>query len=156
MDETTHPFSDKVLDRAFTFEFWDVDLATYFDRRRHNDTERVSQIEEIYTFLRELNVKLSKVRRHVGYRAAGEVIDLLCAAAEQELLPDDGALWRLVDEAIYAKFLPRLRGHHSPELSNALAITMDACKQRKLDRCARKLEAMKNRLDEEGVTRFFA
>ena len=22
-----HPFSDKVLDRAFTFEFWDVDLS---------------------------------------------------------------------------------------------------------------------------------
>ncbi len=26
MDETTHPFSDKVLDRAYTLEFWDVDL----------------------------------------------------------------------------------------------------------------------------------
>ena len=27
MDETTHGISDKVLDRAFTIEFWDVDLG---------------------------------------------------------------------------------------------------------------------------------
>jgi 5-methylcytosine-specific restriction enzyme B len=156
MDETTHPFSDKVLDRAFTFEFWDVDLVTYFDRRRQEDARHVSQIDDVYIFLRELNDKLSEVRRHVGYRAAGEVLDLLCAAAAQELLPDDGALWRLVDEAIYAKFLPRLRGHHSAGLSRALAIAMEACRNRTLDRCARKLQAMKNRLDDEGVTRFFA
>ncbi|MFY0577165.1 McrB family protein [Cystobacter fuscus] len=30
MDETTFPFSDKVLDRAFTLEFWDVDLGAFF------------------------------------------------------------------------------------------------------------------------------
>ena len=29
MDETTHGISDKVLDRAFTIEFWDVDLEQY-------------------------------------------------------------------------------------------------------------------------------
>ncbi|MES9887332.1 MAG: hypothetical protein ABW140_11005, partial [Candidatus Sedimenticola sp. 6PFRAG1] len=29
MDETTHGISDKVLDRAFTLEFWDVDLDEY-------------------------------------------------------------------------------------------------------------------------------
>ena len=29
MDETTHGISDKVLDRAFTIEFWDIDLDSY-------------------------------------------------------------------------------------------------------------------------------
>ena len=29
MDETIHAFSDKVLDRAFTIEFWDVDLDAF-------------------------------------------------------------------------------------------------------------------------------
>lgn len=37
MDETTHPFSDKVLDRAFTLEFWDVDLKGYFERQGDAD-----------------------------------------------------------------------------------------------------------------------
>jgi 5-methylcytosine-specific restriction endonuclease McrBC GTP-binding regulatory subunit McrB len=29
MDETTHGLSDKIVDRAFVLEFWDVDLAAY-------------------------------------------------------------------------------------------------------------------------------
>ena len=29
MDETTHGLSDKILDRAFVLEFWEVDLAAY-------------------------------------------------------------------------------------------------------------------------------
>ena len=44
MDETTHPFSDKVLDRAFTLEFWDVDLKTYLARR----PKRQPKTEEIH------------------------------------------------------------------------------------------------------------
>src|SRR5262249_34179771 len=29
MDETTHGLSDKVLDRSFVIEFWDIDLSEY-------------------------------------------------------------------------------------------------------------------------------
>ena len=32
LDETTHPLSDKVLDRAFAFEVWDVDLPAWAER----------------------------------------------------------------------------------------------------------------------------
>src|SRR5690606_14047711 len=46
MDETTHPFSDKVLDRAFTLEFWEVDLKGWFDRQPElgEDGERVREL----------------------------------------------------------------------------------------------------------------
>ena len=36
MDETTHALSDKVLDRAFTLEFWDIDLDDYPGWGKHN------------------------------------------------------------------------------------------------------------------------
>ena len=147
--------------RAFTLEFWTVDLATYFDRRRASDSAALSrttqvEIDPVYEFLAQLNTRLAEVRRHVGYRAAGEVIDLLCSAAEQDLVADEAVLWSLVDDAVYAKVLPRLRGHQSPELDAALAVAIAACRQRELARCVDKLVAMKNRLDNDGFTRFFA
>ena len=40
MDETTHGISDKVLDRAFTIEFWDVDLEAYPRWRTRNLSEK--------------------------------------------------------------------------------------------------------------------
>ena len=33
IDESTHSFSDKVLDRAFTLEFWEVLRLTRFGRQ---------------------------------------------------------------------------------------------------------------------------
>ena len=74
MDETTHPFSDKVLDRAFTFEFWDVNLTKYLDQRAvKNHGQRHTNIEE---FLLEIHSHLQTIRRQFAYRTTGEI--LLC------------------------------------------------------------------------------
>ena len=44
MDESMYPFSDKVLDRAFTFEFWNVDLPGWRQRLREKGVPRRSLI----------------------------------------------------------------------------------------------------------------
>jgi 5-methylcytosine-specific restriction endonuclease McrBC GTP-binding regulatory subunit McrB len=66
MDETTHPFSDKVLDRAFTFEFWDVNLQRYLAQRAaNNQRKRHGEIEKL---LLEMHTQLQIIRRQFAYR----------------------------------------------------------------------------------------
>ena len=56
MDETTYPFSDKVLDRAFTFEFWEADLKAWRDRVKTEVEQSLltrRYTEEASEFIRE-------------------------------------------------------------------------------------------------------
>ncbi len=148
MDETTHPFSDKVLDRAFTMEFWDVDLDAFLARRatHHPQAEAL---------LRELHAELKRIRRHFGYRTAGEVLDFLDHANAIGAL-DSGNAGAILDDAVFAKVLPRLRGEESSQLHDVLGGVRERCAARGLDRCTGKLDEMRDRLRATGVTRFWA
>lgn len=154
MDETTHGLSDKVLDRAFVIEFWRVDLAGFCARRRESDRALINDIDEVYSWLQALNEQLYTVRRHVGYRAFGEALDYLCAAAREPDF-DVAELWTHVDHAVYAKVLPRFRGHHNQALERALASAHELCVERGLTSCADKLAAMQAMLEDTGMVRFF-
>jgi hypothetical protein len=144
MDESTHPFSDKVLDRAFTLEFWDGDLKSFFERRsqRHPATEAC---------LLELHDALKPARRHFGYRTAGEVLDFTLssiAAGESESAA--------TDLAVFSKVLPRLRGDQDPDLQRALKSAAEIADRRSLVRSSEKLRVMQQRLQATGVTRFWS
>lgn len=144
MDESTHPFSDKVLDRAFTLEFWDVDLQGFFDRRprRHAATEAC---------LIALHDALQPVRRHFGYRTAGEVVDFTLGsleAGESEATA--------IDMAVFSKVLPRLRGDQDPDLQRALKAAAEITARHGLPRSSEKLRVMQHRLQATGVTRFWS
>ena len=41
MDETTHPFSKKVLDRANTIEFNQIDLTAFLEEDYSDQTQRL-------------------------------------------------------------------------------------------------------------------
>jgi 5-methylcytosine-specific restriction protein B len=146
MDETTHSISDKVLDRAFTLEFWQVDLAEFFARRAEAGRP-VDQL--VQTCLHDLYEILVPVRRHFGYRTAGEVIDYVTTLA-----PECGVNEAL-DIAVFAKILPKLRGEESPALSQALERAAKRCKEGSLSRSAAKLDAMLELLRHTGVTTFY-
>jgi 5-methylcytosine-specific restriction protein B len=153
MDETTYPFSDKVLDRAFTIEFWRVDLQRYFDRRAESNGGK--RHEELEAFLQELNKILKRIRRHFGYRSVGEILDFMDSADSlgQE---DEDKYWKFADQAIFSKVLPRLRGEETPALRDALVSARELCKSRDLVQCTAKLEEMKDRLGTTGATRFWS
>ena len=76
MDETTHPFSDKVLDRAFTFEFWDTDLRAWRAKAAKDAPSEV--LERVTRVMTSLYEALAPARRHFGYRTCDEVLGL-CA-----------------------------------------------------------------------------
>ncbi|WP_437681716.1 McrB family protein [Sorangium sp. So ce131] len=150
MDETTHPFSDKVLDRAFTLEFWDVDLKRFFERAAARTSDpRLPAVEET---LIELHDIMRKVRRHFGYRTAREVLAFMQAASALGGATDTTFL----DQAVFSKVLPRLRGEDTQAFKDALEALTEVCKRRGLSTSEAKLESMKDLLKRTGVARFWA
>ncbi len=147
MDETTFPFSDKVLDRAFTLEFWDVNLQAFFEARQ---VERQLDLENA---IQAFHDALRPIRRHFGYRTAGELLAFVEAAGPEAPVAEKQGL---LDQGVFSKVLPRLRGETSPELRNTFAVLRKLCEQQSLKRCGEKLSQMESSLQRVGVTRFWA
>lgn len=158
MDETTHSFSDKVLDRAFTIESWDVNLPALFEKlppekRKFAITEAV---------LKAFHDALRPARRHFGYRSAREVIDFVVAGVEETReaegkAQDDASLaTELLDAAVFGKVLPRVRGDDAATMEQALRKALSVAKEYSLERTRRKLDAMVEQLGRTGLTKFHA
>ena len=124
MDETTFPFSKKVLDRANTIEFSHVDLmnselleddATPMDllnsflKTRYLLLKDVKQADLVLPYcseLQEINSILMKANAQVGYRVRDEIIFYLVNNHEYGLISDTEAM----DNEIMQKILPRIQG----------------------------------------------
>ncbi len=128
MDETTFPFSKKVLDRANTIEFSYVDLVPSFDfaeemvypvpqNNKFLKTEYITLKTDIKPEQRDLVVKISNelqsineilrnANAHVGYRVRDEIVFYMLNNAQFDLLRYEDAM----DNEIMQKILPRLQG----------------------------------------------
>ena len=127
MDETTFPFSKKVLDRANTIEFSDVDLIpSFLEAERDTKPLRLPNsflrsnylilkqcageaeyVVSICSELEKLNDVLKKANLHVGYRVRDEIVFYMLNNREAEgLLTEDEAM----DFEIMQKLLPRIQG----------------------------------------------
>jgi hypothetical protein len=136
MDESTHGFSRKVLDRAFTLEVSDVDLGNWggtpvavpaavtwpmdswhpralrLSELRDLSVEEGTLIDKVVATLTEANVILAAVQAQVGYRVRDEVsLFVLHARDLREWFrtqPGEGV--DPLDLALHMKVLPRLAG----------------------------------------------
>jgi len=128
MDETTFPFSKKVLDRANTIEFSYVDLLPQFDmidpeaeplqlpnsflRTEYLVLARDCEAEKDFVImvcddLQRLNEILRKANAHVGYRVRDEIVFYMLNNLKAEnLITYEQAL----DNEIMQKILPRIQG----------------------------------------------
>lgn len=134
IDETTHMFSAKVLDRAFVFELNEVDLEGWGKERGNWETgpfnlvkapstlalsppggadvwAKLSDLEggALLKVLMALHRALEIERRHFAYRVAQEIATFVMLAKAQT----DGssrALWTALDWAVMSKVLPKLGG----------------------------------------------
>lgn len=149
MDETTHAFSDKVLDRAFTFELYEVHLDRFFATRAPTGTTD----EAVQAALTTFQAHLRPIRRHVGYRTLGEVLSWVATA---KLADPSANVAELIDHALLAKVLPRLRGAESEPLEAALDALLSTAKSAGFVRCHDKLTTMRQRLSDTGVTGFWS
>lgn len=127
MDETTFPFSRKVLDRANTIEFSYVDLIPDFEaffpetprslilKNSFLKTEYLllsqcaEESEAVTGYcleLQKINGILQKANTHVGYRVRDEIVFYLLNNKRSNLLPEDQAM----DNELMQKILPRVQG----------------------------------------------
>jgi 5-methylcytosine-specific restriction enzyme B len=150
MDETTHGLSDKVLDRAFTLEFWDIQLGTY---PRWGDSG-LSQDEmgRLRTLLTELMSALAPARLHFGWRTVDDVVDFLASARSHESAT---SFEDLLDAVIYAKVLPKLRGDDSVRTRSALEATRTVLANAGLKRCSERVLLLREELVRAGAVRFW-
>jgi 5-methylcytosine-specific restriction protein B len=137
MDESTHGFSRKVLDRAFTLEFSDINLHVWESNQASDASSlepwpiqawrpratRLSQLDEVtdtdrqhiqttIQVLTEVNRFLTLAQLQVGYRTRDEVALFMLHA--EEILPlfvtSEGESVNPLDLALQMKILPRIVG----------------------------------------------
>ena len=149
MDESTHPFSDKILDRAFTFEFWDVDLESWERSKRAAGVDS-GLIGQVAPLLRELYRCLYPSRRHFGYRTADESLAYCVAGAATTPVKS------LLDSAVLMKVLPRVRGDDSGPLADTLKELHRLLTEADLPRSLAKVEQMQSSLERVGQARFWS
>ncbi|HHT7011782.1 DUF3578 domain-containing protein [Bacillus paranthracis] len=184
MDETTHPLSKKVLDRANTIEFNTVNLD-YFNflmdveekeaevaSNRSLETEYLhlkecfkdneDLVRNISTILIEINKILESVGAQVGYRIRDEICFYMAYNEQGKLLSVDEAL----DYQIYQKILPRLAGSdgRTEEVLKQLYVLCaneeydsgnNDASYAKYPRSANKLSHMVRRFEYDGFTSFW-
>ncbi|MDF9663115.1 MrcB family domain-containing protein [Bacillus wiedmannii] len=184
MDETTHPLSKKVLDRANTIEFNTVNLD-YFNflmdveekeaeiaSNRSLETEYLhlkecfkeneDLVRNISNILIEINKILESVGAQVGYRIRDEICFYMAYNEQGKLLSFDEAL----DYQIYQKILPRLAGSdgRTEEVLKQLYVLCaneeydsgnNDASYAKYPRSANKLSHMLRRFEYDGFTSFW-
>lgn len=126
MDETTFPFSKKVLDRANTIEFDYVNLIPNFVESDQEVTplnlsnsfliteylllnqckEESEFVTDICTRLEKINGILKISNAHIGYRVRDEIVFYLLNNKNSDLLSFEEAF----DNLILQKILPRIQG----------------------------------------------
>ena len=149
MDETTVGISDKVLDRAFTLEFWNVEV----DRWPGWSKAALGNDEELVRgTLNQLMDSLSPARLHFGWRVIKEVVGFV-----ERTTAGGGSLdaTAALDRVVYAKVLPKLRGDDSARLREALERCRKTLEGQGLPDCARKVSEMQSDLIETGSVRFW-
>jgi MoxR-like ATPase len=127
MDETTYPFSRKVLDRANSIEMNTVELDWISKQKQKVDkltnftnanlkseyiasieltkTDKL-QVEEALEMLKKMNKILEISNLHFAYRVRDEIIFYVLYAKKEQLLKPEAAL----DFQIMQKILPRVHG----------------------------------------------
>jgi len=137
VDETTHSFSPKVLDRAFTLELTEADFSQYPPSPAHEEgaepsaqmpqailanftqggrfvridkpaiTAYVRENGEIRERLQMLNEQLRPYQLHFGYRIFDEIITFLISAQANDLYSSTDEAF---DAAVLMKVLPKFHG----------------------------------------------
>ncbi|OPZ75411.1 MAG: hypothetical protein BWY80_00161 [Firmicutes bacterium ADurb.Bin456] len=139
MDESTHGFSRKVLDRAFTIELSDIDLAAWektapgpssvtpwpaaawhpraacLGELTAGNAEERQIIEKVIESLTAINSFLARAQLQVGYRVRDEIALFVLHArqAAASFVTRAGAEVDPLDLALLMKVLPRIAGGSS-------------------------------------------
>ncbi len=153
VDETTQHLSDKVIDRANTIEFFEVELDKIpSDQPMPGAIQPVTnQVWNSYIIKKpdtsyrpliiEIGKMLNKAGMGLGYRILND-IELYLANSQGLLLPVDA-----FDLQVKQRILPRVRGSDTQELQDLLQNLLAFTLRNKLPRSGQRLEEMQARFD---------
>lgn len=182
MDETTHPFSKKVLDRANSIEFNEIHLDNFSFENIEVESKVIgnSQIQSTYLYLKhayrgnekliknvtekivEFNKLLQPINAHVGYRVRDEICFYMIYNNQMQFLDEDQAF----DFCIMQKILPRIAGS-GQRVQQLLEDLFEKLAGQKFDQdtdvpqsaayllSAKKVAEMLRRLADDGFTSFW-
>lgn len=144
MDETTYLFSRRVLDRAFTIELSEVDLAQWRPQNKTDaaadryvstwpvsawyplgirlrelvnpTAEQLSEIDRTIAALQAINDILAPAQQQIGYRTRDEIAFYLLHAQQirEAFVDRHGNAVDALDLALQMKILPRIIGRGEP------------------------------------------
>lgn len=144
MDETTHPFSRKVLDRANAIEMNEIDLdwqmgsgeeapaladiyadalsAPFLNAKDLTDNDKQALAEEI-ALMKAINAQLEPAGLHFGYRVRDEIAFYLTLCRREQLDALAGfSVQDALDFQLMQKVLPRVQGSSSAVLRALLGL----------------------------------
>jgi hypothetical protein len=177
MDETTHSFSRKVLDRAMTFEMNNVDLTAGLDMNKEDwnypksydeyyksddligkytsgaevYSQDFKEKEEVIGFLKKINIELDGTPFKIAYRVRDEFL-IYCFYASKK--KTDNWLTNALDEMTSMKILSRIEGDETKTgrvLTNLQRIVTADFKKSNA-----KIKEMETRLQSNGYTSFWS
>lgn len=139
MDETTRPFSPKLLDRANVIDMSEVDIPIYLTAIASEPACAHAGDAEFGAFIQGVHDALEPFGLHFGYRTVKEMAKFLGFANAKSLLATEA-----LDVQVHQKILTKLKGsrRHSSVL-NQLEILFA-----KLPKSLAKVRQMKQDLDE--------
>lgn len=183
MDDTTHQFSRKVIDRAMTIEMNGGKLTEMFGHSADLEYLPADQVWELEKFLpqyvnadevvaahpeyewliqtqlpailEDINDVLRDTPFQVSYRVLNEMVIYFSVLVESGM-PSEDAKNLAVDQMLLMKILPRIEGDR-----DLLMLDAQTCRLDKLEPFAisedtkNKIAEMKNRLDKQEFTRFW-
>lgn len=157
MDETTHPFSPKVLDRANVIEFPSADVVSYLSSDTRDKGNARGNLEYLEDYMNDLEVRnqnargisdllppasMDKIRKTLGgiqkalgkmgfpmgYRTIDEMMRFLLISWRYEGSPTDWDPSTYLDAAVMQKVLPRIHGNYSNSgLLEGLGMLIGVC-----------------------------
>jgi 5-methylcytosine-specific restriction enzyme B len=156
MDESAHGFSRKVLDRAFTLEFSDIDLHQWADiaadppivhwplsawrldpprLARHATGDARGTLDQVVDVLVQINAILTQAQLQVGYRTRDEIASFVLNAADitDRFVTRDGTKVAPLDLALVMKILPRIAGGSAPVRQVVIGLLGFATRGKPLD-----------------------
>lgn len=185
MDETTHQFSRKVIDRAMTFEMNEADFKSYFDdnvtlgyvdeplnpklflSRHVSGNKAIEEIdnlsadfkENVADLLEKLNTALNDTPFKIAYRVQNELVLYFTELLRENPETDqEQLLWTAIDDIMMMKVLPRIEGDDEllgTRNDNNGSLNKLALFAESLPNSTKKIEEMQSRLDRSHFTSFW-
>lgn len=178
MDETTHSFSRKVLDRAMTIEMNQINLQEGLseegqDAWRYPETfigseavlgrftlgnqvfnKLAKEGPAVIEFLNKVNGHLETTPFKIAYRVRDEFL-IYCYHASQMNGKPGNWLDQSLDELTFMKILSRIEGDES-RVRDAIDGLSKLLNEDIYPKCAAKMKEMKDRLDKSSYTSFWS